>query len=188
MIKLDSLSRWSRLDKGAVLTLPGVADRRIRLNVNSPGRVSLFIVNDDGEPIFLACPEGRDVVEFAAPGDVRITTEDEDVFVYTAENEPTFSIIENAEVFTQIAQRAARNPDMEHMLYLQQVNMERRFAALAADMESKVHDAYEAGKATLTRSDAPGTVADAPVATGREPDAPSGAPGDDGDEAEPASG
>ena len=145
MIKLDSLSRWNRLAKGSVLTLAGDAQRRIRLQVNSPKRSSLFIVNDDGEPVFLAAPDGRDVVEFAACGDVRLTTDDEDVFVYTAENEPTFTIIEDAEIFTKIAERSARNPDLEHMMYLQQINMDRRFAQMQHDMNERVNEAYEAG-------------------------------------------
>ena len=186
MIKLDSLERWQSLPKGHVLNLPGNGARRIRLNVNAPGRVALFIVNDDGEPTFLAAPDGRDVVEFAAPGDVRITTEHDDVSVYTAENEPTFTIIENAEVFTQIAQRAARNPDLEHMMYLQQQNIERRMASLAAEMEVRIGEAYDAGKATVTRSDAPGTAADAAISPGGESDSAGGAPGDGDDDTEPA--
>ncbi|MER9486827.1 hypothetical protein NKI50_12660 [Mesorhizobium sp. M0563] len=177
MIKLDSLSRWNRLEKGAVLTLPGDAERRIRLNVNSPGIARLFLVTGDGEPVFLAAPERRDVVEFAHGGNVSITTEDNDVFVYTAENEPTFSIIENAEVFTQIAERAARNPDMEHLLYLQQINMERRFAQLANDMESRTRDAYDAGKATVVKSDAPGAAANSPLELEPEQDSDDLPPG-----------
>lgn len=145
MIKLDSLSRWMHLKKGDILTLAGDAQRRIRLQVNSPKRSSLFIVNDDGVPVFLAAPDGRDVVEFATGGDVRITTDDDDVFVYTAENEPTFTIIPDAEIFTKIAERSARNPDLEHMMYLQQINMDRRFAQMQYDMQRQVNEAYEAG-------------------------------------------
>lgn len=145
MIKLDSLSRWAHLKKGDVLTLHGGAQRRIRLEVNSPKRSSLYFVNDDGETIFLAAPDRRDVVEFAAGGNVRLTTDDDDVFIYTSEREPTFTIIEDAVVFTKIAERSARNPDLEHMMYLQQINMDRRFAQMANDMQQRVNEAYEAG-------------------------------------------
>jgi len=145
MIKLDSLDRWMHLKKGEVLTLAGNAPRRIRLQVNSPKRSSLFIVNGDGELAFLAAPDGRDVVEFAAGGDVRLTTDDDDVYVYTAENEPTYTIIPDAVIFTKIAERSARNPDLEHMMYLQQVNLDRRLAALQGDIQRQVNEAYEAG-------------------------------------------
>lgn len=169
MIKLDSLSRWHNLKKGDVLTLYGDTFRRVRLNVNSPGLARLYIVNGDGEMSFLATTERRDVVEFAHGGDICITTEDDDVSFYTAENEPTFTIIENAEVFTQIATRAARNPDLEHLMYLQEVNMQRRFAAMENAVNQKVIDAYEAGKQTIARSDAPGSAASEPLGSRPEP-------------------
>lgn len=145
MIKLDSLDRWMHLKKGEVLTLAGNSPRRIRLQVNSPKRSSLFIVNGDGELVFLAAPEGRDVIEFAAGGDVRLTTEDDDVYVYTAENEPTYVIIEDPVIFTKIAERSTRNPDLEHVMYLQQVNLDRRLTALQGDIQRQVNEAYEAG-------------------------------------------
>lgn len=185
MIKLDSLSRWNALPKGGVLTLAGDAQRRIRLNVNSPKRISLFIVNDDGEPIFLAAPVGRDIVEFAAGGDVRITTDDNDVFIYTAENEPTFHIVEDAEIYTQIANRAARNPDLEHMLYLQQINMERRFAALSAEMAEQVNNAYDSGR-NMANAQPPATDAREDDAGQSEPSTDGGASAASAEPAEPA--
>ena len=176
MIKLDSLSRWMHLKKGDILTLSGDAQRRIRLQVNSPKRSSLFIVNDDGEPVFLAAPVGRDVVEFASSGNVRITTEDDDVFVYTAENEPTFTIFEDAETFTKIAERTARNPDLEHMMYLQQQNMERRLAAMHGQFESKLNEAYSAGMANAQSAGAADPKDDAGQAE-RNPDGSASAAG-----------
>lgn len=146
MIKLDSLSRWSHLPKGDILTLTGDTERRIRLNVNCPKRIRLYVVNEFGELQFLASPDGRDVIDFAACGNIQITTQDDDVYFYTAENEPTFSIFPDAEIFTRIAERAARNPDLDHMLYLQQINMERRFAQMEANVSTRVKEAYNAGR------------------------------------------
>ncbi len=145
MIKLDSLSRWSHLPKGDILTLTGDTERRIRLNVNCPKRITLYVMNEYGELQFLASPDGRDVIDFAAGGNVKITTEDDDVYFYTAENEPTFSIFPDAETYTRIAERAARNPDLEHLMYLQQINMDRRFAQMQGQFETRVSEAYEAG-------------------------------------------
>lgn len=145
MIKLDSLSRWSHLPAGSKLVLAGDAERRIRLNVNSPKRISLFVIDDNGEFKFLASPDGLDVIDFAAGGNVQITTNDEDVYFYTSENEPTFSIFPDAEIYTRIAERAPRNPDLEHMMYLTQINMEKRFAQMHGQFEARVSEAYEAG-------------------------------------------
>lgn len=133
MIKLGNLERWLPLPQGKVLTLDGDDVRRILLTVNSPGTATLWLVNDDGELQFLAAPCGRDEVEFFAGGNVRITTDDEHVYLMTAESEADYVIVEDPEVFTEIAQRAARNPELEKLMYLQQVNMERRLAAMMAE-------------------------------------------------------
>lgn len=165
MIKLNELTRWRALAQGEVLTLPEGNSRRIRLEVNSPGRAPFYIVDSPTQMRFLAAPVGRDVIEFIADGEISITTGGDDVFVYTAELEPTFTVIEDAEVFTQIAVRAARNPDMEHMMYLQQQNVERRMAQLQAEMEARLDQTYNAGRADAARE-----AASAVDPVGIEPD------------------
>nr|QJB21263.1 MAG: hypothetical protein [Microvirus sp.] len=171
MVKLNELSRWRALAQGEVLTLPEGNSRRIRLEVNSPGRAPFYIVDSPNQMRFLAAPVGRDVIEFIAEGEISITTGGDDVFVYTAELEPTFTVIEDAEVFTQVAIRAARNPDMEHMMYLQQQNIERRMAQLQAEMEARLDQSYEAGRADAARE-----IAVEPDPVRSEPDGDAGAP------------
>ncbi|MGB3645285.1 MAG: hypothetical protein WBA15_12475 [Mesorhizobium sp.] len=139
MIKLDSLSRWRALEAGSVLTLPGgKVERRIRLQVNSPGRAALYVVGDGGEMSFLAAPDGRDVVEFSAAGDVRLTTTAQDVFCHVAELEPTSFVVEDAETYTKVMQRRSRNPELEQMMFLMNLNMDRRLAAQAAQFEERL--------------------------------------------------
>lgn len=133
-IKLYSLARWNALPKGQVLELPGTSsERRVRLQINSPGLAMLFFVNSDGEEVFLAAADRRDTVEFAASGNVRITTSSDDVFIYSAELEATSAVIPDPQVFTKIAQRKARNPELEHMMFVMNQNIERRLAAQAAE-------------------------------------------------------
>lgn len=164
MIKLGNLERWLPLPQGKVLTLPEADVRRIVLTVNSPGVATLWLVNGDGELQFLAAPEHRDEVEFYAAGVVRVTTDDEHVYVLVAENEPDYVIVDDPEVFTEIAQRAARNPELEKLMYLQQVNMERRLAAMFREFEN------ERQASNIPATPAPAVVDDkgtAPVVDGK---------------------
>lgn len=186
MIKLNNLSRWNLLPKGQVLTLPGEDVRLIRLNVNSPDRCRLYYVDPDGVTSFLATVTGLDTVEFAVGGDVGITTGDDEVFFYTSETEPTYSVIENAEVFVSVMNRQARNPELEHMMFLQEVNLNRRLAAMADEINEKVSAAYDAGKATVSKSAAPGAAPEHVVSEGGEPDDDGGASGDGNGEDQPA--
>lgn len=147
MVRLDALERWFPLPVGQVLTLPGKAPRSIRLQVNCPDKARLFTVDQDGELVFLATAERRDRVDFLAAGDVKITTQDEDVFVFSSELEPTYSVVEAPAIFTKIATRAARNPQLEEMMYRMEANAARRQAALAAELAQQVKDAFNAGRA-----------------------------------------
>lgn len=183
MIKLNELTRWRALAQGEVLTLPEGNSRRIRLEVNSPGRAPFYIVDSPTQMRFLAAPVGRDVIEFIADGEISITTGGDDVFVYTAELEPTFTVIEDAEVFTQIATRAARNPDMEHMMYLQQQNVERRMAQLQAEMEARLDQTYNAGRADAAREAATATE---PVRSEADGDGSAPPGGDEADQPDTA--
>lgn len=144
MIRLGSLERWIKIGPGEYLTLPGKKVRKLSLTFNSPGLVSIDIVRNK-ERVFLAAPYRNEIVEFYADGNVVITTDDEDVTVLSAETEATSFRIEGPEVFTQIAQRASRNPELERMMHLQQVNTERRLATLARNAEQRIEAAFAAG-------------------------------------------
>lgn len=146
MIRLGNIDRWTALPKGMVLSLPGKEVRRVLLTVNSPGVAALYIQHCDGELQFLAAPDRMDTVEFYHEGDVKITTDAEDVFILSAENEVDYVVIEDAEVFTEIATRAARNPELEKLLHLQQVNTERRLAAIMEGYEGRINEAFDAGR------------------------------------------
>ena len=146
MIKLGNLGRWVALPRGSKITFPGQDVRRVRLTVNSPGVAKLYIIDDDGELHFLAAPNRLEEVEFSYAGDLVITTDADDVSFLTAENEPEHIVIDDPEVFTEIATRAARNPELERMMYMQQLNAERRIAAMFNGIEERIAGAFDAGQ------------------------------------------
>lgn len=150
MIKLGSLNRWLALPVDAVITLPGEGIRRVLLGVNSPGVSPLYTVSDDGEVEFLASPDRLEEIEFYHEGDLKITTKSPDVFLLTSESLPMHFEVPDPETFTEIATRAARNPEMERVMYMAQVNMERRIAQIAAGVEERIGDAFTAGQRAAT--------------------------------------
>lgn len=173
MIKLGNLSRWVALPVGATLTLPGEDVRRIGLSVNSPGIADLRIVNADGEVKFLASVDGLDEIEFYEEGVVKITTSSPDVAFMTSSIEVDYFVNDAPEVFTEISERAARNPDLERMEYLMRVNMENRMAQLSAGLEERIAGAYAAGQLAAV----PQPPAANPPADGGKPAKPAPKPG-----------
>ncbi|OCC05613.1 hypothetical protein BA190_07560 [Labrys sp. WJW] len=172
MIRLGNLGRWVALPRGSKITFPGKDVRRVRLTVNSPGVAKLYTIDDDGELHFLAAPDRLEEVEFSYAGDLVIATDADDVSFLTAENEPEHIVIDDPEVFTEIAQRAARNPELERMMYMQQLNAEKRIAAMFNDIEGRIAGAFDAGQ----RAGAGRTSGENPADDGEKPAKPAPKP------------
>jgi len=60
------------------------------------------------------------------------------VFVFTSEVEETHLHFDHQDVYTRIAERAARNTDLEIILARQAENFERRFNQMAVDFENRL--------------------------------------------------
>jgi len=143
MIKIGEIDRWLRLKPSSSLMLSGYDARTIRLDVNCRDKARLYLTDQTtGEETFLATVTGLDRVEFVKAGNVCITTPDEDVFVFTSEVEETHLHFDHQDVYTRIAERAARNTDLEIILARQAENFERRFNQMAVDFENRL--AYQA--------------------------------------------
>lgn len=134
-IKLNSVDRWLPA-AGQQLTFEGDGARRIRLHVNSPDVARVWLVLDGDELQFIARVEGYQVVEFYADGDVRVSIDGNDVWWRCAETEPTFVEVVDPVIFTKIANRRHRNPELEAIMYRMQENVERRLAQQAAEFEA----------------------------------------------------
>lgn len=184
VVKLNSLSRWSVLapDTAVVFSGSDVAERRVRIDFNLEGVTSFFIDLGGSERFLCTLPEGQETVEFSASGTFRIYAEEGSGVVHyvSADLEPTFSEVVDPVIFTKIANRRHRNPELEEMMFRMNQNLERRLAQQAGEIEA----AFERrrleetnGRSTETVvSNAPGAVAGsggtqvpAQGATGEEP-------------------
>lgn len=145
-IKLHSLSRWERLPNDKTLLLPGApgdGERRVRLQVNCSHETALYVhVHEWGTSRLLAVvPAGLETVEFSASGLLEIDTSaqgDQEVWYQTADIEPTHTIVRDPVIFTELAQRRHRNPELEEIMYRMQVNIERRLNQQAEEHQAAI--------------------------------------------------
>lgn len=93
------------------------------------------------------CSPGRDTIDFAVDGPFWLVPDGGEIYVYSQDSQQHEVHIDAPEVFTRIANRKARNPQLELMMWAQRQNMEVRFAALAADAERRIIAAEEGAKA-----------------------------------------
>lgn len=161
MQKMYNLNKWSRLDEGSGMQFHNERPRVVRLDVNSPDRAVLYVLQrgEDGETglEFLARVEGRDVVEFVSSGPFELTCEGGPVAVYTIDGED-ISFRELAPViFTKIVERRKRSPELEYIAAMMSKNMERRLAQQANEFRG-LFERSEAARAKVAAN--PNDVAD----------------------------
>ena len=140
-IKLGSLSRWKLFPRDALVLAGGEGERRIRIQINSEAGVALYRVVEgvEDQQLVATTPPGLETVEFVAGGNVGLvaaTAEGAQVWYQTADDEPTFVEVVDPVIFTKIANRRHRNPEMEEIMFRMQQNMERRLVQTAGEIEA----------------------------------------------------
>lgn len=168
-VKLNSLSRWSVLapDTAVVFAGSDIAERRVRIDFNLEAVTSFFIDLGGKEEFLCTLAEGQETVEFNAAGTFRIYAEKGSGIVryISADLEPTFSEVVDPVIFTKIANRRHRNPELEEMMFRMNQNLERRLAQQADEFETALArrrlEEENGRSAETVVSNAPGTVAGA---------------------------
>lgn len=144
VVRIHNIGKWRKVEalKGKqVLQLPGTGNRKVMLQLNCAGETRVDLVElerDDARTTFLWAGRGMEELEFYAHGVVHVVcTSAEDVYYFT--NERAGTAIKNVEAvsFTKIANRRARNPELDAIMLRAEINMNRRLARLVQEMERK---------------------------------------------------
>lgn len=177
VIRLHNVSRWAQLEPGNVFPIYGEQSRNVRFELNCETDTRLDIVRDE-VPTFLATIRGREDIEFAAEGECYlVATSEGEVWYHTDEGDRIDFENPMSVSFTKIANRKARNPALEMMMFKTEQNMKRRLAALEDEAMSRIeamgvnHD-LNTGEVIEDGEDDTGAASGA---SGAEPVKPSGA-------------
>lgn len=129
MQRLFNVTKWRRLCEGQALPFSSERPRVVRLEVNAPRKVGLYILDvPSGDTVFLALVEGRDTVEFHVGGAFSLVADGE-VYVYTPQGEVIHHVSDDPEIYTRIVERKAMNPEIAAIQRAMNINIERRLAA-----------------------------------------------------------
>lgn len=177
MVRIHTPEKWQRLAKGDDLEIapsPSGGLRRVRLEINAPERTKFYLVRETAGPVFLAAVDGMGVIEFTSPPEgcrVDALGED-DVWFYTADGDQIAVPRPESPSFVRVANRRARNPELERMMYVMNQNIERRLAGQKAEFEAAV-----ARMAEYRQTQAAAEGADAETGEVVNEDAPEGETG-----------
>ena len=135
MFDLKYLDRWEPVAPG--MRFPTPYKRKVRLEVLSEGECKLY-VSEGGQKSFIGRFEGYDVVQFSVNGPFELTAKGDPVKVWCSEFDTMEVVVPDARSFTRIAERKARNPELERMMQRMRQNMEQRLQQAERDIEAKI--------------------------------------------------
>lgn len=142
-IKLGNITDWQKLDGEKLLVLEGSdRPRKVRIEVNCAGP-TCFVLVREGQPHFpLGTVVGHDVIEFWHVGEAKVGARGEggtlDAWFHSADGQKTHAELPGAVTFTEPHTRRARNPELERMQYLAEINMNRRLQRMQAEFERRL--------------------------------------------------
>lgn len=140
MFDIKELDRWVALTKKPV-EFPTKYPRKVRLEVLAEDPAKLFVNFGEKLTQFIGNFDGYGVVQFAVKGPFSLFAVGAPVKFYTPELETGAVVIPDAVSFTRIVPERARNPELDRMMQLMHVGIERRMAFMQRDMESMLRNA-----------------------------------------------
>lgn len=173
MQRIFNLTKWTRIPDGSALAFHGDRPRRVDLEVNTPGRAVLSLI-EGGVPHFLAQVNGRDSVQFHVTGPFKITATGADTYIYTADGNGVELHKLDSESYAVVREKRARNPELEYIAAVMAENVNRRLAQQSHELEGL-------RRALSRRSGLSGEVASGDgAAVGAEPELDASAEGEPG--------
>jgi len=180
MQRLHNIDKWEFAEPHQAVNFEAADPRKVRIDVNAPGKVAITYVDTKGLEVFLGIVEGRDVLEFTTTGEFALIP-DGPLWFYTIDGvKATFSI-PDAITLTRIAERRARNLEFEMMQYKMNQNLERRLA----EQRDQLVELLGRSEAVVPASAPKPAAASSDSGAGKE-SAPAEAPDEQSDGAKPA--
>lgn len=137
MIRINSVYQWQEVNVGQRVEFVSDHDelRAVRMLVNAPSPAQIYVQQDGEKPYFVARVEGLEEVVFEIRGSYHLMPFGSEIWIDTIDgSKGGLEVVDDAS-FTTIMTRKVRNPEVEIMERLMHENINRRFAALAAETE-----------------------------------------------------
>lgn len=130
MFNLKKIAEWQKAVSGTSYIFTSAKARRLRLNVNSTGKVAAYLADQEtGELVLLAASEiGMFEIEAHVAGDSLVQFEfEEGVEVYYSGHAPSHRVEKrDIEKFTSVAPMPARNTEFDRMMMIMSHNENER--------------------------------------------------------------
>lgn len=180
MQRVFNVDKWTLVEQGQSLAFSNIRPRNVRLDVNAPQETEIwYVCQNTGEALFLALVKGRDVLEFGCVGPFELTVKGGFVMVFTNDGDD-ISLAPTAEqAFVKVMERRRRNPELEHIAYVMEQNLNRRLEQQANEL-SQLFERRAAAAAEALRAGGTGDAGSQHPPATSSPTAPVGATANEG--------
>jgi len=139
MKNLEGVHEFFLAKAGEGITFEAEGARKVRLELNTEGPSRIAIQTGPETIRFLADVDGRQTLLFSVPGPFTLwPTCEGEVQWWSSEFQATSVALPDAKTFTKIAERRARNPEVERVARKMQENADRRNALLLAEVRGLI--------------------------------------------------
>lgn len=139
MQRMFNLRKWTEMTEGTAVSFAGTRPRIVNLEVNAPSEVCLYLkYPESDETYFLALVRGRDKIETYVDGAFEVLSEGGVCYIYTADGDDISSVVLEPVIFTRIAERRARNPELEAIERRMFLNQQKRLDAQMAEFDRRL--------------------------------------------------
>lgn len=176
MLRMFNLRKWATLSEGSALSYAAARPRVVKFEVNAPSEVMLHIRYPDGAfqsvpndnglgtqvvevippgtTFFLATVKGRETLETFVDANFELVGEGGTCYLYTADGDDVSSVVLDPVIFTRIAERRARNPEIEAIERRMYLNQQARLDQQMADMERRYGGLLSAAEERMRHAEA----------------------------------
>ena len=141
MFNLKKIAEWRKAESGTSYIFSSAKARRLRLNVNSTGKVAAYLADQEtGELVLLAASEiGMFEIEAHVAGNSFVQFEfEEGVDVYFSGHAPSHRVEKREiEKFTAVAPMPARNTEFDRMMMIMRHNENERQRVFQEQLAAK---------------------------------------------------
>jgi hypothetical protein len=137
MMNIGNPLTWVKVSEGNGWTLAEGRERRVTVDVRATYPTPVYLVDDDGEMLFLARVETAERVRFQVPAGQWAVVADQEIYVRSIEMERASVKPHNGPVFTKLWERKPRNPALEEMMGVVMANMASFQTTLQDEMKRK---------------------------------------------------
>jgi len=134
MQKFGSMEKWASVSEGDSIRFADNKPRRVRLQVVSPVGTDWYVHLPDKGVEYFTTTCGMETIEFVTREGMEIKPSGPARY-YTSEGDVIHTPTTGNEIFTKIANRQSRNPELEIVAKVAAENAIRRQSVMMAEME-----------------------------------------------------